>query len=92
MYIYILALFLSAFSLTLASDEANSSAVEEALNSVEEVEAAPYPIERLEEKWTPKLERKNKYLGMLNDDGSIYVIGSAVAVKNPGDRGFTESI
>ena len=87
---YIL-LLLFAITFTFASGEANSEAVQEALNSVEEVEAAPYPVEVLEEKWSAKLESKGKYLGMLNDDGSIYVVGSHVAVKSPGDRGFAAS-
>ena len=87
-YIFILLMF-STF--IYSSDAANSDAVQESLNSVEEVEPGPYPSELLEEKWTAKLERKGKYLGMLNDDGSIYVIGMGVAAKSPGDRGFTES-
>ena len=87
-YIFILLMF-STF--IYSSDAANSDAVQEALNSVEEVEPAPYPSDVLEEKWGAKLERKGKYLGMLNDDGSIYIIGSAVAVKSPGDRGFAAS-
>mgnify|MGYP006117729183 CR=1 FL=1 len=86
-FIYIIAIF----SFSFASADANSEAVQEALNSVEEVEPAPYPVEVLEEKWTAKLERKGKYLGMLNDDGSMYVIGSHVAAKSPGDRGFAAS-
>jgi len=90
MYLYIFILF-TFLTISFAADEANSDAVQEALNSVEEVEPAPYPVEVLEEKWTAKLERKGKYLGMLNDDGSIYVIGSHVAVKSPGDRGFAAS-
>jgi len=69
----------------------NSDAVQETLNSAEEAEAVPFPVERLEEKWNDKLVSKGKGIGVLNDDGSIYVIGSAVAVKNPGDRGFTDS-
>ena len=87
----IILLFSVLFSITFAAADANSEAVQEALNSVEEVEPAPYPVEVLEEKWSAKLERKSKYLGMLNDDGSIYVIGSHVAVKSPGDRGFAAS-
>ena len=78
-------------NIAFTSDTANSEAVQETLNSVEEVIPAPYPVEALEEKWTAKLESKGKYLGMLNDDGSIYVIGSHVAVKRPGDRGFADS-
>ena len=72
-------------------DVSNSNAVQETLNSTEEAEVAVYPVERLEEKWSNKLASKGKSIGVLNNDGSIYVIGSHVAAKSPGDRGFTES-
>ena len=90
MLIYI-SLLICTISLIFASADANSEAVQEALNSVEEVEPAPYPYDVLESKWSAKLEGKGKYLGTRNDDGSIYIIGSAVAAKSPGDRGFAAS-
>ena len=45
----------------------------------------------MEEKWSAKLASKGKGIGVLNDDGSIYVIGSEVAMGTPGTPGFTES-
>ena len=83
--------FILILSSLFATDPTNSDAVQEALNSVEETEAVPYPVERLEEKWSAKLASKGKGIGVLNDDGSIYVIGSEVAMGTPGTPGFTES-
>ena len=49
MSIYII--FILFLSSLFATDPANSDAVQETLNSAEEAEAVPFPVERLEEKW-----------------------------------------
>lgn len=68
-----------------------SESVQETLNSVEEVFQEPYPSERLEEKWSDRLSGKGKTLGVLNSDGSLYIITSASVVRASDDPGFIDS-
>ena len=69
-----------------------SESVQETLNSVEEVFQEPYPSERLEEKWSDRLSGKGKTLGVLNSDGSLYIITSASVVRASDDPGFIDRI
>ena len=68
-----------------------SESVQETLNSVEEVFQEPYPNERLEEKWSDRLSGKGKSLGVLNSDGSLYILASASVVRASDDPGFIDS-
>jgi len=90
-FIAVLLFINNAFAQGKTENLMESESVQETLNSVEEVFQEPYPSERLEEKWSNRLSRKGKNLGMLNNDGSLYIISSAAVVKDSDDPGFIDS-
>ena len=87
----IFVLLTNVYALEKIENLMESESVSETLNSVDETFQEPYPSERLEEKWSDRLSSKGKNLGILNSDGSLYVINSASVVKDSDDLGFIDS-
>ena len=87
----IFVLLTNVYALEKIENLMESESVSETLNSVDETFQEPYPSERLEEKWSDRLSSKGKNLGILNSDGSLYVINSASVVKDSEDPGFMDS-
>lgn len=76
------------------ADLAQSEAIQEAQESIDEneVEDSPqFPVEVLAEMIEERLDRKDKILGEVNDDGSIYMIGAATTIKAMNQSGFITS-
>jgi hypothetical protein len=76
------------------ADLAQSEAIQESQESIDqnEVENSPqFPREVLEEMIEERLDSKDKILGEVNDDGSIYMIGAATTIKAMNQSGFITS-
>lgn len=70
-------------------DLAGSKAMQDATNQTFEI--LELPSEKLENWVENKLGSRGKWLGEVNDDGSIYMIGKATTVIKPGKPGFITS-
>lgn len=68
---------------------ANTQAVQETQNVQSEI--VQYPEDALVESMTQSLARQGKALGVINDDGSIYVIGAATTARPSNMPGFVNS-
>lgn len=68
---------------------ANTQAVQETQNVQSEI--IQYPEDALVESMTQSLARQGKALGVINDDGSIYVIGAATTARPSNMPGFVNS-
>ena len=91
----LLSIFLIGFAVAQdPADLAQSEAIQEAQESIDqnEVEDSPqFPSEVLTEMVEERLDGKGKILGDVNDDGSIYMIGSATTIKAMNQPGFITS-
>ena len=79
---------LSAFAQS-PSELANSAAVQETQNV--QAENARFPEDALTKSLTASLAKQGKSLGVINDDGSIYVIGAATTARPSNMSGFVNS-
>jgi hypothetical protein len=83
------------FSITIAlmaqnpADLAKTQSVQETQDI--ETEMVEYPEDVLRNTITSVLDRKGKMLSTINDDGSIYVIGSATTARPSNMTGFVNS-
>lgn len=68
---------------------ANTQAVQETQNV--QAEIIQYPEDVLVESMTQSLAKQGKALGVINDDGSIYVIGAATTARPSNMPGFINS-
>ena len=93
--IILMSIFLIGFAVAQdPADLAQSEAIQEAQESIDqnEVEDSPqFPSEVLTEMVEDRLDSKGKILGDVNDDGSIYMIGSATTIKAMNQSGFITS-
>lgn len=71
------------------SDLASSSAVRETQNV--QTELVEYPEDALRRSMETSLARQGKSLGVINDDGSIYIIGAATTARPSNMPGFINS-
>jgi len=71
------------------SELANSAAVQETQNV--QAENARFPEDALTKSLTASLAKQGKSLGVINGDGSIYVIGSATTARPSNMSGFINS-
>jgi len=71
------------------ADLAKSEAVQETQNVVTDYQE--YPVETLNNEMMRILSKKGKSLGVVNDDGTIYVIGSATTGRPSNMSGFVNS-
>jgi hypothetical protein len=91
---FILSLLVFATSATLSyaqnpADLVNSPAVVETQNVQSEV--VEYPTEVLTKSMTASLAKSGRALGVINSDGSIYVIGEATSARPSNVSGFIRS-
>jgi hypothetical protein len=93
--IILMSIFLIGFAVAQdPADLAQSEAIQEAQESIDqnEVEDSPqFPSEVLTEMVEDRLDSKGKILGDVNDDGSVYMIGSATTIKAMNQSGFITS-
>lgn len=71
------------------ADLAGTSAVQETQNV--QTENVRFPEDALVQSMTQSLAKQNKALGVINDDGSIYVVGAATTARASNMPGFINS-
>ena len=88
--ITLLSLFLGVISYAQSPSElANSAAVQETQDVQSDI--MEFPEDALTKSLTSSLAKQGKSLGVINDDGSIYVIGAATTARPSNMSGFINS-
>ncbi len=92
--LYFLLLIISVLNAQNPKDLAQSEAIQEGQENIDqnESENSPeFPVEVLTEMMEERLDRKSKILGDVNDDGSIYMVSAATTTRAMNQSSFITS-